>query len=134
MLRSGVLFVLLACVTVGCGSGSDGPPTYSVTGTVTVDGQPLKTGDIRFDPEVAGMAPDAAVITDGKFSLRAKTGKKRVVITATRDVPGQTKKGAMGEDIPVTEDFIPARYNTSTELIETVTTGTNSFKFDLVTK
>lgn len=131
MRQVAVLTCLLCCVIVGCGAKSDGPPTYPVSGTVTFDGAPLKTGDIRLEPEAAGEAPDSGPITDGKFSLRAKQGQKRVVVTASREVPGKTIKGAMGEDIVVKEQFLPARYNEKTELKATIKSSGNTLTFEL---
>jgi hypothetical protein len=126
---------LLVSFSAGCGSSPKGPATHPVSGTVTFDGEPLKTGDIQFEPEAAGTGPDAGAIVNGKFSFRAKAGKKRVKITASRDVAGKTMKGAMGEDIPVREDFVPERYNAKTELTADVQPkGANAFDFKLTSK
>jgi hypothetical protein len=131
MYRTAVMCCLLSCFMVGCGSGSTGPQTYAVSGTVTFDGQPVKSGDILFEPEAKGESPDGGKITDGKFSFRAKQGKMKVKISASREVPGKTTKGAMGEEIVTKEDFIPERYNATTELSETVKTSGNTFTFAL---
>jgi len=131
MHRIALTFAFLSCLIIGCGSGNTGPQTYEVTGTVTFDGQPVKSGDIQFEPETPGESPDGGPIIDGKFSIRAKPGKNLVSIRATRDVPGQTTKGAMGEDIAKKEEFIPEKYNAATELSETVKTSGNSFTFTL---
>ncbi len=127
-----ISFVGLLTMIVGCPAGSGGPATYSVSGTVKFDGQPVKTGDIQFEPETPGQAPDAGQIVNGSYTLKAKAGKKKVKITASRDIPGKTTKGAMGEDIVAKEDFIPANYNSKTELTaEVKASGTNSFNFEL---
>lgn len=122
----------LLSLIVGCSSGSNGPTTYSVSGTVKFDGQPLKTGDILFEPETPGLAPDAGQIANGSYALKAKAGKMKVKITASREIPGKVTKGAMGEDIVAKEDFIPANYNSQTELsAEVKPSGSNTFNFDL---
>ncbi|MDB5385017.1 MAG: hypothetical protein JWM11_663 [Planctomycetaceae bacterium] len=131
MLRIASIGVLLTCFVLGCGSGSDAPPTFSVSGTITFDGQPVKSGEITFESDEKGVAPDAGPITDGKFSLKAKEGKKLVKIRAMREVPGKATKGAMGEDISAKEQYIPARYNEKTELVESVEAVSNSFDFTL---
>lgn len=131
MTRLIPLMVIAIGFAAGCGSGSNAPPTYAVTGTVTFDGAPLKSGDIRFEPETPGEAPDAGTIADGKFSIRAKAGKKKVRITASREIPGTKTKGAMGEDLAQQEQYIPDRYNANTELTETVKNGSNTFTFAL---
>jgi hypothetical protein len=118
------------CTIFGC--GGEGAGTYVVTGDVTFDGEPVKDGDIILEPVEPGKAPDAGKIKDGKFEFRATPGKKKVKIQASRmqKYPAG-QKGAMGEtEGPV--DYIPERYNTSTELQEDVTTsGPNKFTFVL---
>ena len=133
MLRMvSISLVGLLSLTAGCGSGGNGPATFSVSGTVKFDGQPIKTGDIQFEPETPGLAPDAGQIVNGSYSLKAKAGKKKVKIMASREIPGKTTKGAMGEDIVAKEDFIPETYNSKTELTaEVKASGGNSFNFDL---
>lgn len=132
MLRMvSVGLVGLLSLVAGCGSGG-GPATYAASGTVKFDGQPLKTGDIQFEPETPGLAPDAGQIVNGSYSLKVKAGKKKVKITAAREIPGKSTKGAMGEDIIAKEDFIPANYNSQTELTaEVKASGSNTFNFDL---
>jgi len=131
MVRLAIFVSVTASLLIGCSANSNGPRTYPVSGSVTLDGTPLKSGDIQFVPESPTEAPDAGVITDGKFSLKAKAGRKKVVITASRDIPGSTKKGAMGEDITEQEQYLPPQYNSSSGLSETVKEGTNSFTFEL---
>lgn len=110
-----VFAICLAILAAGC-SGGDGPATYPVAGTVTFDGQPIKEGDILFVSDNPAFGPDAGKITDGRFSLMAKEGKMRVKITAVRELPGPAKKGAMGEEIKPSEQFIPPCYNDKTTL------------------
>jgi hypothetical protein len=51
---------------VGCGDGR--PRRVAVAGRVTIDGQPLTTGNIRFYP-AANRAATAAIQPDGRFTL-----------------------------------------------------------------
>lgn len=111
--------VCLAILASGCG-GDDGPAMHPVAGTVTFDGQPVKDGDILFVSDNPAFGPDAAKIKDGKFSLMAKEGKAKVKILAVRDLPGPKKKGAMGEEVQPTEQFIPPCYNDKTTLTANV--------------
>lgn len=131
MYRVAWTSLVMCCFGLGCNGGSDAPPTFPVSGTVTFDGAPVESGDIHFESDVKGEAPDSGSIVNGKYSLKAKEGKKKVKITASRAVPGKTTKGAMGEDIVVKEDYIPAKYNTNSELAETVEAVPNSFDFEL---
>ena len=59
----------------------------------------------------------SAPIADGRYSVEVETGKMRVEITASRIVPGKFSY-AKGEKDPVGEKYIPARYNSRSELDE----------------
>jgi len=124
------LAVLL--MVLGCDSKSD---LYPVSGTVTFDGQPVKEGDIIFlDPDNK-VSPDAGKIENGKFTMKAKKGSKKVDIRATKIEPyPKDKTGAMGEkEGPV--DYIPEKYNLKTELTAEVNAkGENTYEFKLLSK
>jgi hypothetical protein len=121
MLRWTCLLVLLG-TQAGCGDG-----TYPVSGTVTVAGQPLKTGKILLiDPDLHRDA-EVADVVDGKFQLRAREGKKRVEIRCgvwTGEI------GNFGGKI--TDEGLPKRYNTESQLTcEVSRSGPNVFEFKL---
>lgn len=122
---------------VGCGGVSDAPVTYPVSGTVTFDGEPLAEGSIIFR-DVDGKATTAAgKIENGEFSFDSVGGKKDVVITASREVPGKmVEGGAPGEPaVPAIEQYLPEIYNTKTTLKADVTdSGANEFTFELKSK
>jgi len=104
------------------GCGNAGPRTYPVTGTVTLDGEPLKEADILFLPLDPALGPDAGQIRDGKFAFQAKAGRKRVEVRASRPVVIKT---AMGETT-IWKNYLPARYNTQSTLQAEVTPRGNS--------
>lgn len=124
------LIVALVVVAAGCGSGDASKGT--VTGEVTLDGQPLKTGLIRFVP-ADGKTPTAdAAITDGKFTAVVPLGEKKVEISAPK-VVGKTKMYDT-PDSPVVDqvtDMIPKQYNVQSTLTLTVQKGTQEKKFEL---
>jgi hypothetical protein len=126
MRRLGVL-VMAAGVVLGAGCGEPGPRKYTVSGTVQYEGQPVAEGDVRFFPEDKSVGPEAGTIKNGRYSLKAREGKNRVEIRASRKVPG--KKGAMGEDW--VESYIPGKYNEESELSAEVGSGKTSHDFDL---
>lgn len=110
----------------GCGSAE--PKTYRVTGTVTFDGQGVSNGEIIFFDNDPKIGPDASQISQGDFDFQAKAGSKRVEIRASRPVPGM--KDMSGA--PLTDNFIPAKYNDETTLTAAVTAdGPNHFDFPL---
>lgn len=120
------LLCLLALLSTGCGRG--GPKTYPVSGSVTFGGVAVPKGHIVFTPLDASLAPEAAKIVDGKFSLRARAGKKRVEIIADREVG--VRDPVMG--VVPREAYIPAKYNDETILeAEVVPDGENEFVFEL---
>ena len=125
--------IVVACIS-GCGK-KDGPETVKVAGTVNWNGEKLEAGDIQFIPATNPSAkPYAARIEKGAFALELEPGPKKVMITSSRDVPGKTIKDAIGKESPVREQFIPAKYNTSTTLQQSIERPTSDLKFDLTEK
>jgi hypothetical protein len=131
-----VLLFCLCALLAGQMSGCSKPPTQgAVTGSVTLDGQPLKSGTIRFDA-VDNRAPAAdASIIDGKYTAIVPPGDKRVTITSPK-VVGKRKMydTADSPTIDVTEELLPKRYNSQTELTLTVKAGDQEHPFDLTSK
>jgi len=109
MLRCGWYLMVLASL-VGC---SHEPRLHAVSGSVTLEGQPIPDGDILFITPDGTRGPDPAKVVGGKYELKTTAGKKRVEISASKIRPGGAR-GAGGE--PVAEEYVPARYNTQSEL------------------
>ena len=122
-----IFFSLLA---VGCSSDTR---HGVVSGSVTLDGQPIKTGIIRFVPADGQTATADAVIADGKFSADVPPGEKRVEISAPK-VVGKRRMMPESPEIEITEELLPARYNVKTELTLAVTAGGQSKDFELQSK
>jgi len=124
----------LACFSLlGCAGDSN---AGKVSGTVTLDGQPLKTGIIRFVPTDGRTATADGTITDGKYDVATPTGDKRVYITAPK-VVGKQKAYENKPDSPVVdivEELLPVRYNAQSELTYSVTAGGQSKNFELTSK
>jgi len=117
---------------LGCDSG---PRMYPVSGTVTLDGQPVPEGDIAFlDPDNQ-IGPDAGKIKDGKFAFKTKAGKKMVEIRAARmQKPPPGADGPGGAE-PAFIEYLPERYNEKTELTaEVASGGPNQYEFKLTSK
>jgi hypothetical protein len=118
--------VLLLYGVAGC---SQGPTYYPVSGTVTLDGKPLEHGDIFFVDISGRYGPDPGRIEDGRFQFKAKAGKKRVQISASKIFVGGAK-GAGGEPVP--EEFLAPEYNAQSKLTgEVKPEGPNEFEFKL---
>ena len=143
MLRTGpeILFIAVTMAAAGCGGAS----RAGVSGTVTVNGQPLEAGDISFAPVAPQGGPTAgAAIVRGRYKVSAEQGllpgEYKVQVHAFRGTGKKTWDG-MGEPsapasqkhyVEEMEQYIPAAYNDATELRARVVAGkTNDFKFDL---
>jgi len=92
--------VLAAIMVGGCSPGTQRPPTYRVTGTVTMKGQPLEGATVAFVPAEGASHEAATGITDaaGKFKLStflagdgAQEGEYRIKVSKS-DVKKPTKE------------------------------------------
>jgi hypothetical protein len=113
---------------VGCAPASD---FVEVTGNVTWNGAPMPSGMVVLHPVDSQVAAVGGQIRDGKFSVRGKPGKARVLIEAVRatdqvDPATGTKLGEM---------YVPARYNSQSTLeVDVSSDGSNHFEFPLKDK
>jgi len=120
----------LMCIA-GCNSGSGLSP---VTGTVTLDGKPYPSAQVRFVPET-GRPSIGYTDESGVYSLiyirdemGAAPGSYRVDIT-TVHISESDSDG--GKEPP---EKIPAKYNKSTDLKADVQPGENLINFDLTSR
>lgn len=84
-----IVLLVLACLTVGCGD----PAPVPIHGTVTLDGQPLTSGDLVFQRAAAGSAEqvigNAQLDASGKYTVYCKgkeglpPGTYKVVVTSS---------------------------------------------------
>ena len=111
---------------VGCGSG---PDTGTVTGTVTMDGQPVAGVEVNFEPIDVDLGTTATGYTQaaGEYELFYPGSKKGAPAGEyiVRIVPAEMEEGA---GPPVR---IPAKYNDQSELTKTVESGSNTINFEL---
>ncbi|MCE9562873.1 MAG: hypothetical protein K8U57_12580 [Planctomycetes bacterium] len=119
----------LACLWCSTLIGCQGTGFYKVVGEASLDGEPIKEGDITFSSDDPHIAPEAGKIVNGHYEIMAKPGMKKVDIRAARLSP--TVKNAFGA--PLSENIIPARYNTATELTADVQASDKN-RFDFVLK
>jgi hypothetical protein len=123
-----ILFLAVLALT-GC---SAEPPSYRVTGSVTLDGKPVPDGDIHFRSSDGRWGAEVGKIEGGKYQLMAKAGAKRVEISASRIIPGGARGGG-GEPVP--EEYIPEEYNAQSKLQAEVEAGAaNVFDFNLTSR
>lgn len=143
---------ILVSVVAFVGCGPSGPAMGPVKGKVTLGGKPYTNGIVTFTPEGGGPSGTGATNSEGIYELfsagvkGAKVGKNKVSITTVVAVPESKKQAEVRSDDPSYSAFgnasdykaaekqkepIPAKYNTNSELIRDVTSGANTFDFDL---
>ena len=128
-------------VAAGCGGSNRG----AVRGKVTAGGEPLQAGEISFVPVDPKLGPTAgAVVTNGEYRIDAArgpfAGEYQVQINAFRTT-GRKRWDGMGDEkapagqrnyVEEMENFIPAKYNSTSELRAMIKAGAvNVCDFDL---
>jgi hypothetical protein len=135
LLASNALVAVIASIG-GC-SGS-GVERAEVAGTVTVDGTPLPMGEIRFLPTAETKGPVwSASIKNGQYTTAGTKGTPvgdlRIEINGFRvpswykPPPGLTTEP---EDMPPTEQYLPAKFNSQSELKLTIAPGSGRVEKD----
>lgn len=122
--------LLLATILLsGCNSSAN----EGVTGTITLDGQPLPDADVVFTPQEGGRPAMGTTDASGNFELvytihekGAPAGSYIVRIRTSR-----TETGENGRDVN-TPEKVPPKYNNRSELIAEIQDGANNhFDFKL---
>ena len=132
-----VAITICLAVFEGCGP-VDGLHRQSVSGIVTLDGQPLAAGAIHFEPEPnQAITAVGATIRDGVFTIAKSQGPipgsyivRIYASSGTQPTPakGQTEHSRR----PMVEQ-IPDKYNANSELRASVTIGgPNHWRFELL--
>ena len=139
-LAVGLSVLLLGLV--GCGGPSDQPELGQVTGTITLDGEPLSGVAVVFQPD-SGRPARGRTDADGRYKLTyiretlgTKVGRNRIEIAPDEDAEESDTEDVANPDAqqqPVKsgKPAVPARYNTSSELEADVKPGDNIFNFEL---
>ena len=138
--------MLALCCMVGCGSGG---AAAGVSGTVTVNGEPLAEGAIQFLPDEGTDGKGAAAkIAAGSYSVpigeTLMAGKHTVRIMAYRgtgvmiegepaiDPESETVDDAGGGEMSEeTEQYLPGEYNAASTLTADLKAGDNTQDFAL---
>ena len=114
----------------GCNKSNLG----TVSGTVTVDGSPAKTGSIAFFPANKKSATAGAEIRDGQYEARVPLGTSKVEVRVSKVVGQKKLYNAPNSPIrPLLEESLPAKYNDQTELTLDVKPGKSTQDYQLTT-
>ncbi|MCA9081100.1 MAG: hypothetical protein KDA58_11115 [Planctomycetaceae bacterium] len=127
------LLLGLFCLSFTLGCGKSGPQLNSITGKVSLGGTPVEDGTIIFTPQ-EGDAVGLPII-GGQYEVPAErgllAGKYRVQIHWAKPT-GKTKVDPdNGDEVPVTEEGMPAEYNENSTLEAEIQSGRNVVDFDL---
>ncbi|MBA4031887.1 MAG: hypothetical protein C0478_13495 [Planctomyces sp.] len=125
---------------VGCSGVSDAPDLGLVTGTVTMEGEPLSGVQVTFQP-VQGRPAFGVTNASGKYELTyirdtrgCKIGPCKVIIGSGEERLDNTSEegdGAAAMQSSSEESQIPARYGPESELTAEVHPGENVIDFRL---
>jgi hypothetical protein len=127
----------------GCWGTGDDTPREPVAGSVTLDGQPVAVGTIRFFPtqqDSSGFAVEGgASIRNGRFSIARFEGlvpaTYRVSIYSSGTASERSKTDIPGRAPKVSKELIPFKYNAKSELkADFPKGGLTDLKFDLHSK
>ena len=125
------LILTLGLFLPGCGGG---PRLTTVTGIVTVQGEPVKMGTITFVPEGTNERASAVLGPDGKFAMSTfqpgdgvLPGSYKIMISAYESLPEMGKPNS--GKIAVAAKYLDAR---TSGLTATIVAGTpQKLEFDL---
>lgn len=116
-----ILVVMVPCVLAGCG-GRDAnlPKLEPVSGTVTLDGQPLSGAVVQFVPvgTTRGSGASAVTGTDGTYSLKSPegdagvpAGEYRVVISKEAMPDGSDPPAGVPPADSGAQETLPPKYS-----------------------
>lgn len=134
--------LFLGTLVLFAGCASESYSTAPVSGTVTLDGEPLANASVGFEPIrqgqdiVAGYGSYGETDENGNFTLKTLHGQDGAIVGKHR-VSIRTVSGEMGPDgetVMTSEERLPPRYNSDTELtFEVPPEGSDAANFDLNT-
>jgi len=93
-----VLSFVLVIASGGCGQRD---PHVSVSGLVTVNGEPIEEGMIQFVPVDGRTAEGGGRIQDGRFDAKVPPGEKIVRIQGTKVTGKRLAEGTSGKKTEV---------------------------------
>ncbi len=120
------VFVLLGIIPLGCG-GASGPPLGKVSGTITLDGQPLAGASVSFSPMDGGRSSTGVTDSSGHYSLEYSLDKSGALVGEhevrihSAEFTGEAAK----------DPVVPERYNSKSELKGTVDKSGSTLDFEL---
>lgn len=114
---------------LGCGGESDVPELGTVSGLVTLDGEPVPHATIQFYPADGGRASHGTSNAGGLFSMDYNAGLSGAqvgthIVSLTTETAEELEPGIPGYK-PGVEEMIPEKYRENSELKVEVNAGDN---------
>jgi len=137
-----VLLALVVLCLSGCGS-SDGYTLVPVSGTITLDGQPLAGASVSFQRTGGDttVGPGSAAVTDasGKYELKTAEANSQpgaVVGMHVVRITGVQDQRAADDDTarPMAKDPVPPRYRDPGINFDVPKDGTDKANFELTSQ
>lgn len=135
---SSLTLILAICTAIiaGCGSSNE-LGRVPVTGTVTLDDQPLDQGSISFKPVAEGTS-SGATIENGVFAIPEEKGlplgKYRVRIYSASDTKAAPADQPPGESGAISKERIPKSWNRdSDQTVDITGDPASELRFDIET-
>jgi hypothetical protein len=116
----------------GCGGGQVAQCT--VTGKVTVDGQPAEAGTITFEPVAGNLPSGGGEIKGGEYSAKVPRGSHKVRINVPKVIGERPSYGPGSPPVKTYAESLPAKYNTATDITFDAQGATATKDFETKTK
>ena len=133
-----VIGLALFCTALlGCGK-SGALDKVVVSGTVTLDGEPIPNGEVLFYPiEGTPGSVSGGPIKDGKYTAKGRggvpVGKHSVEIRAFR-APSRAGTGDLAVEGGPAVQYLPPKYNTQSEIDVEIDSSNRTQDFALTSK
>ncbi|MBA2117512.1 carboxypeptidase-like regulatory domain-containing protein [Bremerella alba] len=135
--RLGFWFILMGAVWCsGCSSAkpSDQPDLGEVSGTVTLDGNPLSDATVSFQSVELGRMASGKTDAQGHYELILLNDTKGAVVGANKVFITTAQPGDDANPGSAKRETLPKKYHEKSELTADVKAEPNEFNFDLNSK
>ena len=125
MVGGRLLCLVVGAAVCGCAPATSGPKRAKVEGKVTVNGQPVANGFVRF----MALEPDgvnvSAVIKDGQYAVSENQGPTKGKYRVEFNVPAAQKKLVPNDDAPgqfreEAPETMPPKYNSKSAIVQEI--------------
>lgn len=108
-----ILLFVISLPTLGLLGCSEKSSELKVTGSVTINGEPIDNGTISFVADDGVAATGGGVIKDGTYTAFVTPGAKTVMVTGNRKIGEEPEYQGVDDSPmrPIYQTVTPAAYN-----------------------